>query len=264
MNKNNGVLVFSMMIILILYLLNYNLKENFGLAKRQIMGYQNLQSGAQPTWSIEPRKLEVAKHLIAKILNNIGNKLNKELNLINIDYIKTEMLSSGERFFMDIFVQDKSLTNDTNITKRLFLDFLLLKNGQVQINTLNITNSNKQIENNEFFEASKDSLIITNDVLLNSNIISGAENIKLEYSKNNTNIKNKGMPVPDRYNNWILPLGIQEQHWNNNLKNTKCSNMAFSPEPTMSYIDKNAYTWLFDKTRGNPGFPHGISNKTGY
>lgn len=266
-----------MLLIIALYLLNYNLKESFAMAKRRIMGYDGLRSGIAPPWAVNKVDLDDSYMLAKNILVEIENKLGKErgdLVLGKIDYMTSENVDENtKRYVIDVFVHDKSIKQDTPVTRRFMMDFNKNIDGTIKVNYINTSNARKSNLSaapygNSLDVLNNDELILKDELMLannwDENNIGGVNSdSSIEFGVHKGSISNKKEdPTPDLYHNWILPLGTEEQYWNK--MDTKCVNVPFAPEPTMSIIDENEYDWLFDKARGNVGNPHGSSNKTGY
>lgn len=264
--ENNKTLVICLMLILVLYLLNYNIKENFGCAKRRIFGYEGLKSGISPPWAVDKKELDNSYVLGRKILKGLEKKLGKaegDLVLGKVDYMTSEELCDGVRYVMDVFVHDRSIKADTNVTRRMMMNFTRYEDGRIQINHINTSNAmSGKLSSSPYGEnialPSVDELILKDEIILegpgsSDDMVGGVENTPLEYEEYKGSVK-KETPLPDMHRGWILPLGTEEQHWNR--LQTKCVNTPFSPEPTMSLIDDNEYSWLFNKARGNVGAPH--------
>lgn len=262
----NYIVVFVMLLILITYLLCYQYKENFEFTRRRYNALEGLNSGISPPWVISSEVKNKVTFYCKKIIEEINNKTAKKYVFSKFDYLKEEESSSGKRYLVELFVQDITNNNYNSETKRLIIDFTILPGNNLQINTITISNSLKYTFNqkmgdelyfNPTIDPSQDKpLILTDENLMNNKNINGVYDTELQFSKYTGCMGDKR--IPSLYRNWILPLGTEEQHWER-MKG-KCMNVPFNPNPVMSSIDKNNYSWLFNMARGNTSFPHGSSS----
>lgn len=275
----------------------YNLRENFGLYKRQINGlFNGLTDNSDSLWTLQDVEKERIENILRKILDEINSKYNKKLHYLYTDKVTTDKNVTNDpndiKYIIDFFVHD--LSNQT--TKRFMIVMIVndtYKN--VNIETLNLSNAIKLPEK-QFMELPADKLILTDNNIgsrLGSSEyhIMGLNKSNLEFSilKNSTS---KKVPSPPEFQHWILPEGIQTCqkdamlnypcrkqfkcwdidgiHYTEdeyvNCKGLKNNNHKIPKVPydnptvnEMKTID-NDYYWLFDLSRGISGFPHGLSN----
>ena len=261
----NYIVVFIMLLILVTYLLCYQYKENFEFTKRRFNAMEGLNSGISPPWTVPSEVKNKVEYYCKKIIEEVNKKTGKKYVFSKFDYLKEEQSSAGERYLVELFAHDISKNNHNSETKRLIINFTALPGNKLQINTITISNSAKftfnqkmgdELHFNPTIDPSQDKpLILTDENLMKNENINGVYNTELQFSKHEGCIGEKR--IPSLYRNWILPLGTEEQHWER-MKG-KCMNVPFNPNPVMSSIDKNNYSWLFNMTRGNIGFPHGSS-----
>ena len=273
--KLNYIVVFIMLLVITIYLLCYQYKENFDFIKRRYNGLDilnsgtdngilvknsvdGLSSGISPPWTTSPVLKNKVKYYCEKIIEEINNKTSENYKFSKFDYIKEEDSCKGNKYLVELFIHNKNKKNYNSETKKLIINFTILPCNKLMINTLNISNAMKYNfidENNDNFffkpNINKDQdkpLILTDENLLENEKTNGTYDTSLEFSKH------KGCTsdtrIPSLFRNWILPLGTEEQHWQK--MQGKCMNVPFSPNPVMSSIDGNNYSWLFGVNRGNP------------
>lgn len=246
------LLVFLVLVVLCLYMINYSQREAFGALKRRVMGYDGLTNNSAAPWGVKPEVREEAYDISKMILSEINKKTDMKYKLGKADQIKTEKVSDGKRYVVDVFIHEV----EHHVTRRVIMDFTIMKDNKVNVNKVTSSNAMKY-EEKSFMDYPAPELIITDEAMGKNYHIMGVSNSSLPFDLYKGNVSNAPAPS-DEYRNWILPLATQEHHLYN-LK-TKCSNVAFNPTINMGLTEKPVDAWLFDKAQGITSFPHGTSN----
>jgi hypothetical protein len=280
---NNIVLVVVIMIIFILVLKNHHQKEMFGVMNRRFKGYEELKSGSAPPWATEPKNVTEADKISKMIIKKINHETDLDYRMGVFDNIHSEETVNGKRYVCDLFTHEMK----NKFTRRLIFDFTVLKNNEVQINKVNLSNAFR------YPDKVYDDFGISNIILMDSNYddtnhIMGTDITNIPYSKFEFK-DGKENPTPATFQEWILPVGIEDNQeanfpclepkkfWDEDgipitdeesyqcygIKNTSDKYPAQpydNPTINKQRTDNTDYQWLFDYNRNQVGHPHGISS----
>ena len=235
-NKNQSYkLLLIVLLILIIYLLYDNQKENFtdlnklfnksnNLQKFNLdnheYGYNGINDHSGSRYSVTDNKLNELKKILDEIVEGINRKTDSNFYLGNIDNI-TKSLDNENRFnyLVDAFLFEK----DKDYTLKVIFEFLIKKNGKVQVKNITRSNAFKYDSNNSKFE---DHPQVFNYKLSEPKNfeekynISGIMKTDLESSVLKDNI-NKEIPTPAEFDKDILPLAVQEDNYYKSEQNRK-------------------------------------------
>jgi len=250
--EQKHLLVFLVMLVLCLYMINYHQREAFGSIKRRMYGFDGLTSNSAAPWGVKPEVKEKANNLSGLILSEINKKTNMKYRLGQMDQIKTEQVTDGTRYVIDVFIHEI----EEHITRRVIMDFVVMKNKKVRVNKVTSSNAMKYPDK-PFMDYPAPELIISDEAMGYDYHIMGVSDSSLPFDLYKGGVSKKN-PTSEQYRNWILPLHTQDHY--QRLAKTKCNNVAFNPSIHRSLTDKPVDAWLFDRARGIVDFPHGRSN----
>lgn len=287
MNYQNVLLI--VLILLILFLaLNYNrLKESLtdvgGMGKIvSRTSFEDLLNGSVESVGIDELSRMEAMLAVSIILKQINQRTKLIYVLNRIDQIKMDVLPCGSKHYvLDIFVHETRY----KITRRLLFDFVIRRDKTITIMSMNISNAFKYADSADGVNPSDPipELILKDWNMKSEYHIEGNSEGSIPYSLF-TGAISKEQPMPDKFRNWILPMGIQitddaifpcrrqGKWWDSNgvpiteragchckgLKNTPMRILRYpaeNPTVNMGLTEVGENSWLFDKSRGIPDFP---------
>jgi hypothetical protein len=287
MEEKKLLLVFTVLAIITVYLASYNLRENFGLYKRQINGlYNGIQENGFYHWSLKEDDRIKLENILKSILNEVNKQLNTKLYYMYLDKVDVDNMygSSKVKYVTDFFVHE--LKNQT--TKRLMVLFELdSSSNTVIVEKITFSNAIK-LPDKIFMDQPGNNLILTDDNIGSSlgqseYHIMGVNTSNIEFSiLDEPTIKI--VPTPKEFNKWIVPnkfhscsldaqinamasKGLTE--WNvdgieiDNQRKRQLTRSNFpGKNPSVNSMESidNDYYWMFDLARGISAFPHGQSN----
>jgi hypothetical protein len=275
MSCENIILIILLLLILFLYMNYYKITEKF--TSTNILN----KNGSVEYVGVDIRNRMEAQLVVSLVLKQINERTKLIYVLNRVDQIKVETLSCGSlHYIVDVFVHEVRY----KITRRLLFDFIVRPNKSIVLMSMNISNAFKYADNAEGVNPN-DPIpeLILKDWNLQSNYhIEGTDESSIPYSLFSGAVS-KEEPLPDKFRNWILPMGIhitdsasfptrrQGKWWDDNgvavtdsigngLKNTPMRILRypeFNPTVNMSLTDVSTENgWLFNKARGMVGgFP---------
>lgn len=265
MIETKYILVLSLILFIAVYINYQNKLEGYQNVIRTVSGYNNiinydgLSSGISPPWVVPDKIKRVAKSVVTGVLDKINKQYDTNLQMMKFDYIHNEEIDSGTHYIVDVFVHDKRVNEEIALTKRMIIDFIILKKGDVQINLVNSSNSKLPAlgpsQNGDWEQPIDKQLIQTDEALLdNNNVDGGYESSSLEWSKYETDVKKRNYPNGSDYRFTILPVHLQEQYWHNYKLGMNKPKFSPTPYGDTHIINKN--TWMFESSsrgmnRGN-------------
>jgi hypothetical protein len=220
------------LVLLILYLvlsLEYK-KENFeSLKQHQKQHQKHHQKHHQKIYTpeilnpeVQPRIYAIANSIIKKINDDL--KQNYQLGQFE-NVIEDKDTEGNPRYVLDFFVYLMNSEYVNDITRRVIADVsIYLKSGELQINTLNFSNSIKD-QGPQYLpikDDNVDQLIIKPELTGKDYNPSGGAHLKqfrgsLEYGKFDPLVgseENTKYKCRDEHQDWILPTKIQEKKYN--------------------------------------------------
>lgn len=283
----NLLLVLTVLAIVTIYLATYNMREHFGLYKRQINGlYNGIRDYGFYHWSLKEEDRLKLEAILKSILNEVNKQLGTDLYYMYLDKVDVDHMcgDSKVKYVTDFFVHE--LKNQT--TKRLLVIFELNNcSNTVMVEKVTFSNAIK-LPDKVFMDSPGNALILEDDNI-GSNLgqsdyhIMGVNTSNIEFSILDDPIIRK-VPTPKEFTKWIAPnkfhtcsldaqinamasKGLTE--WNVDgieIDNQRTRQLTRSNFPgknpsvnSMETID-NDYYWMFDLARGISGFPHGQSS----
>lgn len=256
MIETKYILVLSLILFIVLYICYQNKLEGYQNMIRKVSGYKHivnndgLSSGISPPWVVPDKNKRDANVVVINILNKINDEYGTNLQIMKYDYIKSENIDSGTHYVVDVFAHDKRVNEEIALTKRFVIDFIILKKGGVQINLVNSSNAKLPSlgpsANAEWEQPLDKTLIYTDEALLNDNndMKGGYESSSLEWSKYDSDVKQREFPKGSDYRFTILPIHLQEQYWHNYKLGMNKPKFTPTPYGDTHIINKN--TWLFE------------------
>jgi hypothetical protein len=285
MEAQKIILVLTVLAIITVYLASYNLREKFGLYKRQVNGlYNGIRENGFTQWTLKEDDRLKLETILKSILNQVNKQLNTKLYYMYIDKVDVDFICKNKnKYVVDFFVHE--LRNQT--TKRLMVLFDLDNcNNNVVVEKITFSNAMK-LPDKTFMDHPGNALILTDDNVGSSlgqsdYHIMGVNTSNIEFSILDKPISNKGMSPKD-FNKWILPKQFQSNsldaqintmnstglmEWNvdgveiDNQRDRLLTRSNFpGKNPSVNSMETidNDYSWMFNLARGISGFPHGSS-----
>jgi len=280
------LLVFTVLAIITVYLASYNLREKFGLYKRQVNGlYNGIKEHGFYHWSLKEDDRLKLETILKSILNQVNKQLGTKLYYMYLDKVDVDyMCSSKVKYVTDFFVHE--MKNQT--TKRLIVIFELDNcNNTVVVEKVTFSNAMK-LPDKVFMDQPANNLILTDDNVgcslgQSDYHIMGVNTSNIEFSVLDEPIIKK-VPTPKEFTRWISPskfhnCSIDAQinamsskgltEWDvdgveiDDEKERVLTRSNFpGKNPSVNGMESidNDYYWMFDLARGISGFPHGQSN----
>jgi hypothetical protein len=199
----------------------FNTHEGF---TSDTVGYANLSDGGMTPWTIDGNTKIIVSDVVKSILSKINTQINTHYYLVDFDHVNQEVISDNIiRYTVDFFVHDTYV----QITKRMIAIFTVNKQTlRANVEHINLSNAMKYPET-AFPQYPTQDLIISDRAALQKYIISGVDDSTLDFSKftpaHGPGL-NTGMP-PTEFNQWILPVGIQDAAYNMQ-SNFPCRNVT--------------------------------------
>lgn len=280
------LLVFTVLAIITVYLASYNLREKFGLYKRQVNGlYNGIQEYGFTQWTLKEDDRLKLETILKSILNQVNKQLNTKLYYMYLDKVDVDYVCNSKvKYVVDCFVHE--LKNQT--TKRLMILFEVDNcTNSVMVEKITFSNAIKLPEK-VFMDYQSNNLILTDDNVGKSlgqseYHIMGVNTSNIEFSILDKPII-KEVPTPIEFTRWIAPNKYQNcsmdaqintmgskglTEWNvdgieiDNQRERQLTRSNFpGKNPSINSLETidNDYMWLFDPTRGLSRYPHGLSN----
>jgi hypothetical protein len=299
-DKFTSILVIVLVLILVYLFLILNntneLKETFiGCSKRN----QKYNRSINPPWILNPEVAPVIYKITSTVLKEINKKLNTNYLLGQFENVTEDKDNEGNnRYIIDFFVYQINHQHVNDLNKRIIMDVTWLFNSNnLRVNTVNFSNAIKNKDPMMINENPEDTLILNPSLTGKSDTLSGIWKSPIENSKfNNPNVVDMSdinrrpwilpMEIQDKstmrafpcqdYGNWwdenAIPLTYEEENGLPKKQQSKWCYGSYNSATEPQYIvgqrypqhnkqiSKNTYTWMFDRSVGISGFPHGSSN----